>query len=524
MKHKSLTLQQKLMLGCFILLMGVLALLGATLVPQRLRDYDTELDGRISLASRLIAESGDTIEALAAGKATMDLTARLDKLVAETEGIDYVVLVLPDGRRVYHPDHTLIGQQFTGGDEGGAVIGEAPYITTRSGTVASQRRAFQTVYNEDGRIVGFVMVSASMENVQKQKQNLLIHFLLVFVLALTVGLLLSWMLAHGVRNALLGHEPRTFAQMYLQREEVLDHLNECLLAVASSGQLLFCNAQAQKLFGNIPLSPDFPLWPEIRSTLEAGKTYSNLFTEWAEHTFLAKIIPLDKAGALLILRDRTEYTRIDQRLTGTNHVIDALRANTHEFLNKLHVISGLLQIGEIQKAIEFISSVAGDVENNYQGTVRQLQNRTLAALVLGKTSHARELGIQFSLRRDSTLPPHSAYLSTDELVTIVGNLVENAFEAVKNEPLKQVGLFIGEDVHGLTITVDDTGCGITEEQIFAVRHRQYTTKGDGHGFGLRLIQKIVGDRNGYLDIESEPGEGSAFTINFTMPREGDAEC
>lgn len=118
-----------------------------------------------------------------------------------------------------------------------------------------------------------------------------------------------------------------------------------------------------------------------------------------------------------------------------------------------------------------------DVENNYQSIIRQLHNRTVAALVLGKASHARELDIQFSLRRDSTLPAHSAYLSSRELVTIVGNLVENVFEAVKSAPLKQVGLFIGEDANGLTITVDDTGHGMTETQIATVRQRQYTTKG-----------------------------------------------
>ena len=136
-------------------------------------------------------------------------------------------------------------------------------------------------------------------------------------------------------------------------------------------------------------------------------------------------------------------------------------------MNKLHVISGLLQIGETQKAIVFINGVSEDVEDNYQGIIRQLHNRTVAALVLGKASHARELGIQFSLRRDSTLPAYSAYLSSRELVIIVGNLVENAFEAVKAAPLKQVRLFIGEDAHGLTITVDDTGHGMTEEQIAA---------------------------------------------------------
>lgn len=523
-QRTHMTLQQKLMLGCSALLVGVLVLLGAALIPQRLHSFDTELDTSIALTARIVAESSDAENALTDGTASPRWMEKLDTLVAQTEGVDYIVVADVNGKRVYHPDHSLIGQQFAGGDEADAETGAEPYITTRHGVEADQRRAFHTVYDAEGEPVGFVMASASMANIQNQKKELLLRFLIVFALALVVGLASSWLLAQSVRNALLGHEPRTFAQMYLQREEVLDHLNECLLAVAPDGKLLFTNARAKALIGTDELPGNFPLWPEVRTAFAEGTSCSDLLTEWAEYTFLAKIVPLDKAGVLLILRDRTEYTRIDQQLTGTNHIIEALRANTHEFLNKLHVISGLLQIGETQKAVEFINGVSEDVEGNYQSIVRQLQNRTVAALVLGKASHARELDIQFSLRRDSTLPLHSAYLSSRELVTIVGNLVENAFEAVKAEPLKQVGLFIGEDAHGLTITVDDTGHGMTEEQIATIRQRQYTTKGDGHGFGLRLIQQIVADRKGYLDIESEPGEGSSFTVNFTEKREGVKEC
>lgn len=461
---KHLTLQQKLMLGCSALLVGVLLLLGVTIIPQRLRSFNTELDDRIALTARIVAESSDAENALTAGKAPAEWMARLDALSAETVGLDYVVVADRTGKRIYHSRHELIGQQFVGGDEAAAEQGSAPYTTTGIGTAELQRRAFQTVYNKEGSPIGFVMVSASVATIQRKKLELLRSFLLVFAPALAAGLGSSWLLARSVRDALLGHGLGTFVQMYLQREEVLDHLSECLLAVTPCSDQLI---------------------------------------EWAEYIFLAKTVPLDKAGVLVILRDHTEYTRIDQQLTGTNHVLEALRANTHEFLNKLHVISGLLQIGETQKAIAFINGVSEDVENNYQSIIRQLHNRTVAALVLGKASHARELYIQFSLRRDSTLPAHSAYLSSRELVTIVGNLVENAFEAVKAAPLKQVGLFIGEDANG---------------------HDRYTTKGDGHGFGLRLIQQIVAGRRGYLEIESEPGEGSSFTVNFTQKREVIEEC
>lgn len=137
--------------------------------------------------------------------------------------------------------------------------GSAPYITTGIGTAELQRRAFQTVYNKEGSPIGFVMVSASVATIQRKKLELLRSFLLVFAPALGS----SWLLARSVRDALLGHEPGTFAQMYLQREEVLDHLSECLLAVAPDGRLLFANAQAKKLLPEPKLPADFPLWREV---------------------------------------------------------------------------------------------------------------------------------------------------------------------------------------------------------------------------------------------------------------------
>ena len=121
--------------------------------------------------------------------------------------------------------------------------------------------------------------------------------------------------------------------------------SECLLAVAPDGKILFTNAQARKLFRSDELPADFSLWEEIHAAFDEGVSRADLLTEWAEYIFLAKTVPLNQERVLIILRDRTEYIRIDQQLIGTNHVIEALRANTHEFLNKLHIISGLLQIG-----------------------------------------------------------------------------------------------------------------------------------------------------------------------------------
>lgn len=513
---KKFTLQTKMMLTYSLLVIVILTILGFIMIPERLNSYNVDLDNNLSLMANVLSQDKEIEQALLDGYCSDDLMERLDEL---STTYDYVVIANTDSIRVYHPDHSLIQEKFAGGDEVKALNGENPYLTTRQGSTASQRRAFHTIYDENDKIIGFIMISSSLSTINVQKQTLLFKFFSVFALALIAGIIISYFISKSVRNSLLGNDPNTFVQMYLQRQEVLDHINEALIAVNHKHKILYRNATAKTILEEEYLPDQFPLKNTIDEVLQTKTNATNQLIEWKEHTYLGKCVSLQNDATLIILRDRTEYMRIDQQLTGTNHIIEALRANTHEFLNKLHVIYGLLQVGEIQQAINFITTISDDVENNYQSIINQIKNTTVAALILGKASHARELGIQFSLRKDSFLPSDSNYLSNQEFVTIVGNLVENAFDAVKNQKdLRQVGLYINEDEYGLTISVDDTGIGMSEEQIQTVLQRQYTTKGDGHGFGLRLIQQITKEKEGYLEIESEINEGSSFTVSFSKKR------
>ncbi|MCH5287476.1 MAG: sensor histidine kinase [Christensenellaceae bacterium] len=520
---KRATMLQRLTLSYCLLIVLLLAMVGAAIVPQQLHELQSSLDARIMGAARLLAGDTDIRSALMKGQVSDGLMDRLDGVIAGTDNLDFIVLADKSGSRLYHPDHERIGQTFVGGDEKGILQGEAPYMTTEQGSMSVQRRAFHAVTDESGSIAGFLMVSASMDTVRAEQKRILTQLGIIFAAALVLGLLLAYLIARGIRRELLGHEPSVFARMYLQQEEVLDNLNEGVTALAPDGSFLFRNAPARVILPGEALPEDFPLRPDIDAALRSGETHIGLMLELDERTLLAKTVPLKRKGKtaaiLLVWRDRTEFTRMAEQLTGTDQVIQALRANTHEYLNKLHVISGLLQIGDTQQAMAFIDGVVAETENSYQWVVRQIENRTLAALLLGKTNHAKELDIQFSLRRDSRLEAHNPYLSARDLVTVVGNLIENAFDAVKNRPFpRQVEVFIGQSEEGLTITVDDTGCGMTPEQIETLRARQYTTKGEGHGFGLRLIQQIVREHGGYLEIESEPGEGSSFTASFDKKR------
>lgn len=461
---KRLTLQTKLMLAFTSILLVTIFLIGIITIPSQLHSYDTNLDNTLTLVSNLVSQSNDVKQALIDNKVDKKLSDKLDNLVNDYINVDYVVLANRDSIRIYHPNHDLIGQKFAGDDQGLALQGSDVYLTTRYGSQASQRRALSSVYDDNNNVIGFVLASSSLTTIQLQKRNIIIKFVAILIITLLLGIILSYLISRNIKNILLGNDPDKFVSMYLQRQEILNHLNDYLIALDTNLKIIYTNANGKKMIKGKYLTKDFPCNTIINETFIKKKSSSEVMIEWQEHNYLAKCVLLDENNVLLIIKDQTEYVKVNQQLLGTNHIIDALRANTHEFLNKLHVIYGLLQVGETQEAINFITSVSNDIENNYQNVIKQIKNKTVAALILGKISHAKELGIQLNLRADSYLPLHSNYLSSQEFVTIVGNLIENAFDAVKNQPeLRQVGLFIGENENGLTISVDDTGYGMTQQ-------------------------------------------------------------
>ena len=203
-------------------------------------------------------------------------------------------------------------------------------------------------------------------------------------------------------------------------------------------------------------------------------------------------------------------------------MISALRANTHEFSNKLQVISGLLQMDYIDEARAYIGSISAVHERTIGPVMKLIRNSGVAALILGKESNLRELGIELNLLGNSGLPERSRYLSTNDLVTVVGNLMENAIEAtavIPADDLRAVALQITEDEKGLLIMVSDTGEGISPENLPHIFERGFSTKAaTGRGVGMKLIREIADRHGGSIEVDTEPGSGTTITIIFSRER------
>ena len=516
---KRLSITRKILVSYVLLVVIVAAFSVLMVLPEQIQEMNRNLENTLSRVAYILAQDSEIKCALNGGKCTENLIHKLDGVSEITKNtIDYIVVANTDSIRVYHPDRVLIGKKFTGGDEIDAINGKrVKYITTHQGHPDVQKRAFHSVKDDDGKIIGFVMTSTSTESIENRKQEIVASALGFLAISLVLGLFLAYAISRSVRRILLGYDPTTFAQMYLQREEILDKLNEGIFVVNENYKVIYKNLSAKPHMTEENLTEESPIYSGVTESLKNNLTISWSMVEVDEKSFLVSLVPLrpleNLDAVMVILRNRTEFVNLTEQLTGLNHIIDALRANTHEFRNKLHIISGLLQLGECSQAMEFINEES--TINGGQNILRLIQDKTVAALLIGKANRAAELNIDFELRNDSNLSEKNSFLSTREICLIIGNLIENSFDSVIEEnSARQVEIFIGENVQGLTIIVDDTGCGMTAEEIKKIGCNSYTTKGAGHGYGLKLIREVVERHKGFLQIDSEPKIGTSITVNI----------
>lgn len=509
-----------------------LTLLGVALsltLNQALSSLTEKMESDLTATAASLAGSRMVREALEQGHCPEKLSEYLDALVENTPDLDVITIARADSVRVYHVVPERIGQLFVGGDQGRALAGEA-YLSEGVGTMGLQRRAFCPVFGGDGEVTGFVMASATMDRIRVMRREIVETYgKLALVLALAT-LAAAGALTLLLRRLLHGFSPEGLVRTYLTQNEVLGDLDEGLVATDGQGVIELVNRAAEAMLGQRAERLEGERLDSLIRDEEGGslldKRRENART--SRPNILCTAIPQEKdgrrTGATLILKDRSEAMRRAEQLNGTRHVVSALRANTHEFMNKLQVISGLLQMNRTEEAKDYIGAISAVQSKLVAPVLQHIQNANTAALLLGKIDHMRELDIQPTLLANSSLPEHSAYLSTSELVTVVGNLLENAIEAVdaqNGDRPRSVVAQITEDETGLLIIVSDTGTGIPPEDLERIYAPGFSTKApEGRGVGMSLVREIVTRRGGSIEVDSEAGAGTTFTLIFNRKRGG----
>lgn len=488
------------------------------------------LEDKAITIARTIALMPQVSEGLSKGR-SKEIQAYTSKITRRND-IMFVVVIDMNSIRYSHPDPAMIGKSFAGGGQEVALRGEES-ISEGRGLLGESLRAFVPVYNNRGSQVGVVAVGLSLERVHRQIRQNEWTIIMILLSGALLGAGGAVILARKVKDMMFGMEPSDISKLLEERSAMLQSVREGIIAIDHTARITMINVEAERLLGAAGITGN-PMtrhiagyWPELRleRVLTAGEGRQDQELELSGITLLVNSVPITVngqiAGAIATFRDKTELAVLAERLSGISVYADALRAGAHEFMNKLHVIMGMTHMGLYDELQQYISGTVSNYQNEIGMITRQIKDPVMAGFLLGKLSRAREAGIQLLLTEDSGLPEAADPQAIHELITIVGNLLDNAMEVLQGLSRKEIRLTLRYEEGRLHCTVQDSGPGISEARRKQVFVQGYSTKGEHRGIGLYLVHKSVEHLQGSLQIVDGNPPGTTFIVNVPYAVKGD---
>ncbi|MFD0825600.1 ATP-binding protein [Neobacillus sp. M.A.Huq-85] len=479
--------------------------------------------GRMALEiSKTVSFIPTIIEAFQSKNPSQTIEPLAEKIRKQT-GAEFVVIGNKKGNRYSHPLKSKLGKKMRGGDNERALQKGEYYVSTAKGSLGPSIRGKSPIFNQKGEIIGIVSVGFLLEDIHQQIMKNVIKVLYVAVFALIISLIASILLGRNIRKDTMGLEPYEIAWLYKEKNAVLHAVKEGILAINQKGFITMMNQPAKKLLnihGSVRLMKVDGLFPSdyLYEVLETGTPQIDKEMVWKDRTVIVNCTPLfnqhEITGVVASFRDKTEIEQMLNTISEVKSYSEDLRAQTHEFTNKLYVLLGLLQLGEYQQAIEMIQLETQALQFQNSVVFNQIKDTKIQAILLGKLGKASEKKIQFEIASDSyleNLPPH---IKLSNLIVILGNLFDNAFEAVYGLEFPTVKFFATDIGSDIIFEISDNGKGIKENEIPLLFQKGYTTKEgtESRGFGLSNAEKAVIEMGGMIEVQSSPGSGTVFTV------------
>lgn len=444
------------------------------------------------------------------------------KTIMKSAHIDIVVVADINGVRLSHPNEARIGKKIVGNDYYRALKG-AEYASFATGTLGKNLRVFVPIYDDQtGEQIGIVLVGKLLNTVNQNIQHSKEAIYPGIMIGLLIGIIGAVILAKSIKKTMFNLEPSEIAKLLEERSAMLNSVREGVVAIDTDSQITLVSDEAERIFQRAGIAN--PLGgladesiPNTRldEVLKTGQAIYDKEQDLNGITILTSRVPIvvngKVVGALATFRDKTEISLLAEQLTGVKQYANALRAQTHEYKNKLHIILGMLHMKAYDKLSDYINYIAHMYQEQIGFLVSRIKDPVLAGFILGKMSYARENNMKLQLTEDSYIPEPVDPDLTNELVTILGNLVQNAIEASKDSKEKTVVMTLLYEEGSLTIEINDSGPGISEEQKDKIFTFGYSTKGKNRGIGLHLVQESVDRLGGKIEIFSELGKGTVFS-------------
>ncbi|WP_172582828.1 sensor histidine kinase [Subtercola boreus] len=485
---------------------------------------DEEYQGRAAVIAQTFAQDAEVQSCLAARNPTCDalVQQRATATVAQT-GSTFVVVIDSNSMRVSHPNKALIGKPVS--EPLIAADGQV-HLRVDNGATGSTANAIVPLYSAGQTFIGEISVGIKEDSVSSALLAQLPSYGIWFAVMLLLGTLASFGLSALLKKRTFGLELDEIARLLQEREATLHGIREGVIAIDPTGRISVTNDEAQRL---LQLA-DNVVGHRVEDVLQPGAvrdalTGTSVVTDqivltdsfWLVVNRMPVTLSDRPHGVVVTIQDRTVVQALSRELDGERSLTESMRAQQHEFSNRMHGIAGLLELGRPEEALEYINEIRGTAADLDQTLRTRIRAPQLVGLMLGKSAEANERGIQL------TIDPETSVGATPDrvqaLTTILGNLIDNAFDAVAATPApRRVQVGIVETADELRVTVSDNGPGVPPGLMPQVFRDGFTTKRGSivrhSGLGLSLVQRTVAGLGGTITVS----EGPEAQFVIVLPR------
>ncbi|KOU83326.1 MULTISPECIES: sensor histidine kinase [Streptomyces] len=480
--------------------------------------------------ARAVADSPSVREAVRGAARGSDPSAELQpyaQKVRVDSGVDFVTIMAPDGRRWTHPDPRRIGEPFMG-NTAPALRGET-FSETYTGTLGPSIRVV-TPLEDDGRIVGLVSAGITVRAISDRLGAQLSALVWVAGGALALGGAGTYVVNARLRRHTHGMNAAELSRMYDYHQAALHGVREGLLMLDGQRRITLINDAGRELLG-LPGdvtgtgAADLGLPAPLTGVLLADRPRVDEVHLTAHRVLVVNSSPVaggGRRGTVVTLRDHTELQALTGELDHERGFTQALRSQAHEAANRLHTVVSLIELGRAQEAVDFATAELELAQALTDEVVTAVGEPVLVALLLGKAAQAHERGIELVVTADSrSLADLGGLPPARDLVTVLGNLIDNAVDAVTAVPGARIAVTLRPEREELLLRVADNGPGLPEG--VDVFRRGWSGKGEGRGLGLALVRQVAQRYGGAVLASQGPGGGAEFTVRLPTAPERAAD-
>ncbi|WP_416361230.1 DcuS/MalK family sensor histidine kinase [Mammaliicoccus sp. Dog046] len=511
-------------------------LMTSVLISKEIRDTNKRTtEEKAEVIGKSIAQSEMVQSALRDNRKVSRIQKYTSKIQHQTD-VSFIVVMDMKGIRKSHPNPELIGKHFRGGDEDVALHGHQSTSVSK-GTLGESLRSFTPVYS-DGKQVGVVAVGVPMQRVYDALAEGNKKIMIGAIIGLIVGAIGAYILSRYIKRILLGLEPSHIAQILGERNTMLQSVHEGIVAVDKEGKINLVNKSARDIFKKADLQgnpigmkiSDYMPSTQLLKVLDIGRPERDEEQNINGVKILVNRVPLivnnEIIGAISTFRDKTEVNKLSEQLVGVKTYADTLRAQSHEFSNRLHVISGMLQMEHYEDLKQYIREIVEHGSQESGSITSKIKDAVLAGFLIGKLSLAREQNIKLSIISHTMIPEPQSSAFSHEIITIIGNLIDNSIDSLMTSSVteKTIEVHLEYNQQDLYIDVIDSGPGMKSELGNDIFEKGYSSKGEDRGYGLYLVQQSVEKLNGNIEVVTNESGEVQFSIVIDYAEKEEDKC